>query len=171
MIAAQEDEAVVPVSYESRIIELRFNEAEKQDLMEEFLEATETEDEGEQNKTASRLTRLEALAMADGRLTTLAEDFVAHWEARKEAIAGKAMMVAISREAAVRLFEEIVKLRPEWEGNDLNSGRIKIIMTGSSADPEEYQKHRRTSLSESSWKSASRTRTTPWKSSLSATCG
>jgi len=142
MIAAQEDEAVVPVSYESRIIELRFNEAEKQDLMEEFLEATETEDEGEQNKTASRLTRLEALAMADGRLTTLAEDFVAHWEARKEAIAGKAMMVAISREAAVRLFEEIVKLRPEWEGNDLNSGRIKIIMTGSSADPEEYQKHR-----------------------------
>ncbi len=142
MIAAQEDEAVVPVSYESRIIELRFNEAEKQDLMEEFLEATEAEDEGEQNKTASRLTRLEALAMADGRLTTLAEDFVEHWEARKEAIAGKAMMVAISREAAVRLFEEIVKLRPEWEGNDLNSGRIKIIMTGSSADPEEYQKHR-----------------------------
>ncbi|AMJ56635.1 hypothetical protein AXG53_08265 [Stenotrophomonas sp. KCTC 12332] len=33
MIAAQEDEAVVPVSYESRIIELRFNEAEKQALM------------------------------------------------------------------------------------------------------------------------------------------
>ncbi|MCV0267880.1 type I restriction endonuclease subunit R, partial [Pseudomonas aeruginosa] len=146
MIAAQEDEAVVPVSYESRIIELRFNEAEKQDLLEEFLEATETEDESEQNKTASRLTRLEALAMADGRLTTLAEDFVAHWEARKEAIAGKAMMVAISREAAVRLFEEIVKLRPEWEGNDLNSGRIKIIMTGSSADPEEYQKHRTSPL-------------------------
>ncbi|OKO03931.1 hypothetical protein AM482_000001, partial [Pseudomonas aeruginosa] len=115
MIAAQEDEAVVPVSYESRIIELRFNEAEKQDLLEEFLEATETEDESEQNKTASRLTRLEALAMADGRLTTLAEDFVAHWEARKEAIAGKAMVVAISREAAVRLFEEIVELRPEWE--------------------------------------------------------
>ncbi|EPJ8445692.1 type I restriction endonuclease subunit R, partial [Pseudomonas aeruginosa] len=57
MIAAQEDEAVVPVSYESRIIELRFNEAEKQDLLEEFLEATETEDESEQNKTASRLTR------------------------------------------------------------------------------------------------------------------
>ncbi|MGC3765363.1 hypothetical protein, partial [Pseudomonas aeruginosa] len=80
-----------------------------------------------------------ALAMADGRLTTLAEDFVAHWEARKEAIAGKAMMVAISREAAVRLFVEIVKLRPEWEGNDLNSGRIKIIMTGTSPDPEENQ--------------------------------
>lgn len=142
MIAAQEDEAVVPVSYEQRIIELRFNEAEKQDLLEEFLEATEDEDEGEQHKTASRLTRLEALAMADGRLATLAEDLVTHWEARKEAMAGKAMVVAISREAAVRLFDEIVKLRPEWEGSDLNTGRIKIIMTSSSADPEAYQKHR-----------------------------
>jgi len=142
MIAAQEDGAVVPISYESRIIELRFNEADKQALMDEFLDVTETEDESEQNKTSSRLTRLEALAMADGRLATLAEDFVAHWEARKESIAGKAMIVAISREAAVRLFDEIVKLRPDWKGDDLNTGRIKVIMTGSSADPDYYQPHR-----------------------------
>lgn len=110
--------------------------------MDEFLDVTEAEDESEQNKTSSRLTRLEALAMADGRLATLAEDFVAHWEARKESIAGKAMIVAISREAAVRLFDEIVKLRPDWKGDDLNTGRIKVIMTGSSADPEYYQPHR-----------------------------
>ncbi|NAS62601.1 restriction endonuclease, partial [Pseudomonas syringae pv. actinidiae] len=142
MIAAQEDGAVVPISYESRIIELRFNEADRQALMDEFLDVTEAEDESEQNKTSSRLTRLEALAMADGRLATLAEDFVAHWEARKESIAGKAMIVAISREAAVRLFDEIVKLRPDWKGDDLNTGRIKVIMTGSSADPEYYQPHR-----------------------------
>lgn len=142
MIAAQEDGAVVPISYESRIIELRFNEADKQALMDEFLDVTETEDESEQNKTSSRLTRLEALAIADGRLATLAEDFVAHWEARKESIAGKAMIVAISREAAVRLFDEIVKLRPDWKGDDLNTGRIKVIMTGSSADPDYYQPHR-----------------------------
>lgn len=142
MIAAQEDGAVVPISYESRIIELRFNEADRQALMDEFLDVTETEDESEQNKTSSRLTRLEALAMADGRLATLAEDFVAHWEARKESIAGKAMIVAISREAAVRLFDEIVKQRPDWKGDDLNAGRIKVIMTGSSADPDYYQPHR-----------------------------
>lgn len=79
MIAAQEDEAVVPVSYESRIIELRFNEAEKHALMDEFLEVTEDGDSSEQGRTASRHTRLEALAMADGRLATLAADLVAHW--------------------------------------------------------------------------------------------
>ncbi|MDE2367505.1 MAG: type I restriction endonuclease subunit R [Burkholderiales bacterium] len=142
MVAAQEDEAIVPVSYESRVIELRFNEAEKQSLMDEFLEATEDEDESTQNTTVSRFTRIEAIAMADGRLETLAADLVAHWEARKETMAGKAMIVAISREAAVRLFDEIVKLRPEWRGNDVNTGRIKIVMTSNSADPAHLQPHR-----------------------------
>ncbi|MFC5571125.1 type I restriction endonuclease subunit R [Lysobacter yangpyeongensis] len=142
MIAAQEDEAVVPVSYESRIIELRFNEAEKQALMDEFIDVTEGEDESEQTKTVSRLTRLEALAIADGRLEVLAADLVAHWEARKESVAGKAMIVAISREAAVRLYDEIVKLRPDWHSTDINQGRIKVVMTGSSADPLHFQPHR-----------------------------
>lgn len=142
MLAAQEDEAVVPVSYESRIIALRFNAAEKQALMDEFLEATEDEDEGEQHRTVSRLTRLEALAMAEGRLAILAADLVNHWDARKESVAGKAMIVAISREAAVRLFEEIVKLRPDWRSDDINAGRIKVVMTGSSADPLHFQPHR-----------------------------
>lgn len=142
MLAAQEDEAVVPVSYESRIIELRFNEAEKQALMDEFLEVTEGEDSSEQGRTASRHTRLEALAMAEGRLATLATDLVSHWEARTQSLAGKAMVVAISREAAVRLYDEIVKLRPDWHDADINKGRIKIVMTGSSADPIHFQPHR-----------------------------
>lgn len=142
MISAQEDEAVVPVSYESRIIELRFNEAEKQALMDEFLEVTDDEDETSQNRTVSRLTRLEAIAMAEGRLQKLAEDLVAHWEARKESIAGKAMVVAISREACVRLYDEIVKLRPEWHSAEVTGGRIKIVMTTSSADPPHFQPHR-----------------------------
>lgn len=142
MGAAQEDEAVVPVSYESRIIELRFNEAEKQALMDEFLDATDDEDEASQTKTASRLTRLEAIAMADGRLETLAKDFVAHWEARKETLAGKAMIVAISREACVRLYNAIVALRPDWHSPDVLGGRVKIVMTANSADPPHFQPHR-----------------------------
>jgi type I restriction enzyme R subunit len=142
MIAAQEDEAVVPVSYESRIIELRFNEAEKQALMDEFLEVTEDEDSSEQGRTASRHTRLEALAMAEGRLATIAADLVAHWEARTQSLAGKAMVVAISREAAIRLYDEIVNLRSDWHDADINAGRIKIVMTGSSADPIHFQPHR-----------------------------
>ena len=142
MLAAQADGAVVPVSYESRIIELRFNEAEKQSLVDEFLEVTDDEDEIEQGRTASRHTRLEALAMADGRLSTLAADLVKHWEARKESLAGKAMIVAVSREGAVRLYDEIVELRPEWDDADPNKGRIKVVMTSNSSDPAHFQPHR-----------------------------
>ena len=142
MIAAQDDEAVVPVSYESRIIELRFNEAEKQALMDEFLEVTDDEDESEQNRSGSRHTRLEALAMAEGRLATLAADLVAHWEARKQSVDGKAMIVSISREAAVRLYDEIIKLRPDWHSDDITQGKIKVVMTSNSADALHFQPHR-----------------------------
>ncbi|HET6632755.1 MAG TPA: type I restriction endonuclease subunit R [Rhodanobacteraceae bacterium] len=142
MMAAQDDRAVVPVSYESRIIELRFNEAEKQALMDEFLEVTDDEDASQQDRTVSRLTRLEALAMAEGRLEVLAADLVAHWEARTESVAGKAMIVAISREAAIRLYDAIIRLRPEWHGDAITDGRIKIVMTGSSDDPRHFQPHR-----------------------------
>ncbi len=142
MIAAQKDHAVVPVHYESRIIELKFNEAEKQALMDEFIDATEDDDTDSKNRTVSRLTRLEGLAMADGRLEKLASDLIKHWETRKESLSGKGMIVSISREAAVRLFNEIIKLRPEWKGDELNKGKIKVVMTGNKAsDPPHYKPH------------------------------
>ncbi len=142
MMAAQKDKAVVPVHYESRIIELKFNEAEKQALMDEFAEATEDDDTDSINRTTSRLTRLEALAMADGRLKKLASDLVEHWETRKQSMDGKAMIVSISREAAVKLFDEITNLRPEWKDEDLNKGKIKVVMTGNKAsDPPHFRPH------------------------------
>lgn len=142
MIDAQEDGAVVPVSYESRIIELRFNEADKQALMQDFIDNTDEEDASEKAKTISRMTRLEELAMSDGRLKELAKDLVSHWESRKEIIDGKAMIVTISRQAAVALYDEIIKLRPDWKGDDLNSGKVKVVMTSSSSDPVTFQPHR-----------------------------
>lgn len=142
MIAAQEDGAVVPVSYESRIIELTFNEAERQALMEDFIENTEEEDESEQSKTISRYTRLEELAISNGRIEVLAEDLVAHWENRKEAVTGKAMIVAVSRKAAVALYDAITNIKKEWHSDDIHTGNIKVIMTSSSSDPEDFQPHR-----------------------------
>jgi type I restriction enzyme R subunit len=142
MVAAQEDGAVVPVHYESRIIELEFNEAEKQALHDEFLENTEDEDESEQNRAVGRHTRLEALAMAEGRIEKLAEDLVNHWELRKQSLPGKAMVVSISREAAVALYDEIIKLRPDWHNPNLLEGKVKIVMTGQRAtDPEHFRAH------------------------------
>ena len=144
MVAAQEDGAVVQVGYESRIVELSFNEAERQSLVEDFIKNTDQEDETQQAQIASKYTRLEEIAISDGRMGTLAKDLIEHWELRKEQMDGKAMFVAISRPAAVKLYNEIVALKPDWHHPDLDKGKVKVVMTGSSSDPIEFQPHRTT---------------------------
>lgn len=143
MAAAQEDEAVVPISYESRVIDLSFNEADEQALKDEFEEATADESKDEVLRTVSKTTRLEAIAMADGRLERLAEDLRAHWALRRESMPqGKAMVVAISREAAVRLYDALVQVGGEgWHSDDLKQGKVKVVMTGSASDPVHFKPH------------------------------
>jgi type I site-specific deoxyribonuclease, hsdR family len=71
----------------------------------------------------------------------LAQDFVAHFEQRQAVFEGKVMFVAMSRGVLVRLYDQIVALRPDWA----QQGKIKVIMTASSDDPEEFQPHFTTS--------------------------
>ena len=81
------------------------------------------------------------------------------------------MIVAMSRRIAVDLYNKIVELRPDWHSDDPTTGRIKVVMTGSAADPPRSSRTstRRTSARSSSC--ARRTRTIRWRSSSSATCG
>ncbi len=71
----------------------------------------------------------------------MAKDIVEHFEKRQEVIEGKGMIVAMSRRIAVELYEEIVKLRPEWHSEEKNKGTLKVIMTSSSSDAENWQIH------------------------------
>lgn len=50
------------------------------------------------------------------------------------------MIVEMSRRNAVRLYDEIVKLRPEWDSQDLKKGKIKVVMTSSVADGPEMSR-------------------------------
>ncbi len=50
----------------------------------------------------------------------------------------------MTRQIAVNLYNEIVKLRPEWHDTDLSKGAIKVVMTSSSDDPESFQSHHTT---------------------------
>lgn len=70
----------------------------------------------------------------------IAKHFINHFESRQKEVFGKAMLVEMSRRNAVRLYNEIIKLRPEWESNDLNKGKIKVVMTSSAADGPEMAK-------------------------------
>ncbi len=51
------------------------------------------------------------------------------------------MIVAMSREICVHLYDAIVELRPDWHDTDPSKGAIKIVMTGSASDRELLQPH------------------------------
>lgn len=54
------------------------------------------------------------------------------------------MIVAMSRRVAVDLYNEIIKLKPDWHSDDLTKGAIKVVMTASSDDGPVMQKHHTT---------------------------
>ena len=132
---AVEDGATVPIIYEARQIPIA-QSAEFENVVREAQTLLDEDDESSYN---FRLR--EKLMGTDGRLNRLAEDFVKHFEQRTALIDGKAMVVAMSRQICVKLYEKITALRPEWHSDDVNEGAIKIVMTGSASDPADIQKH------------------------------
>ena len=51
---------------------------------------------------------------SEKRLRLIAADIVEHFEQRLEVLQGKAMVVCMSRRICVELYEELVRLRPDW---------------------------------------------------------
>ena len=139
---AVDDGATVPIYYESRLAKLDINQAEIEELSDQVDEVVEDEEDvGNREKTKSEWSRLEKLVGATPRLKQIAADLVAHFEARTEANAGKGMIVSMSREICVHLYNEIVALRPDWHDPDPEKGKIKVVMTGSASDKPLLQPH------------------------------
>ena len=78
---------------------------------------------------------------ADKRLALVAQDIVEHFEARLEAMTGKAMIVCMSRRICIGLYRELARLRPEWHHVDDDKGSLKVVMTGGASDPPDWQAH------------------------------
>ncbi len=135
------DGATVPIYYESRLAKLDLSPDERPRIDAEFEEATEGEEVEHKEKLKSKWAQLEAVVGADKRLKLIARDLVEHVERRCEAMDGKAMVVVMSRRIAVALYEEIAELRPEWAVDDDGAGTLKVVMTGSAADPLSWQPH------------------------------
>lgn len=139
---AVEDGATVPIYYESRLARLDINQDEIEALSEQVEEVIEDEEDVSlREKTKGQWSRLEKLVGAAPRLKQVAADLVSHFETRTQTLEGKAMIVGMSREICVHLYNEIVALRPEWHDADPEKGAIKIVMTGSAADKPLLQPH------------------------------
>ncbi|WP_441261147.1 type I restriction endonuclease subunit R [Bradyrhizobium sp. 521_C7_N1_3] len=139
---AVKDGATVPIYYESRLARLELKEADVTQLDSEVEELTEDE-EGDAAKVAKlrRWAALEQLVGAPPRIQKVAADIVAHFENRLSAMDGKAMVVAMSRDICVHLYNAIVALRPEWHSEDPMQGVIKVVMTGSASDKALLKPH------------------------------
>lgn len=136
---AVEDGATVRIFYESRLAKVNLSE-EGRELVEELDEELEQEELSDTQKAKSRWTQLEALIGGKNRIENIASDIVTHFSQRQEVFQGKGMIVAMSRRIAAELYNAIVAIRPEWHSDDLNKGKIKVVMTSASSDGPDLAK-------------------------------
>lgn len=142
---AVEDGATVRIFYESRLAKIAISE-EGKELIEDFDDQFTEDDLNQTQKERAKWARVEGLIGSKERIKAIAKDIVEHFEQRLKANAnqGKGMIVSMSRRIAVDLYNEIVKIKPEWHSDDLNDGVIKVVMTASASDGEVIAKHHTT---------------------------
>ncbi|BBL65180.1 Type I restriction-modification system, restriction subunit R [Methanosarcina mazei TMA] len=138
-----EDGATVKIYYESRLAKVTLsNEGKK--LVAELDEELDKEDLAETQKIKAKWTQLEALIGSEARIKQIAKDIVTHFEQRQEVFEGKGMIVAMSRRIAADLYDEVIKIKPEWHSDDLRKGAIKVVMTSASSEGPKISKHHTT---------------------------
>jgi type I restriction enzyme, R subunit len=137
---AVEDGATKPLYYDSRIVKLTVNEAGLR-VAEQRVEYLASVEESGAAAVDDIRVPLESLVGAQERILRLAGFIVEHWEKRRAAMEGKAMVVTMGRDIAARLYDAICELRPEWHDDDDERGAMKVVITGTPDDPEPIRRH------------------------------
>lgn len=138
---AVRDGATVPIYYESRLAKLDLNAEILKEIDKEVGDLDIGDELSDRERFKSKWSALEKLVGSEPRIKQIAQDIVTHFEDRTATIEGKGMIVAMSRQIAVDLYDAIVSIRPSWHSDDPTKGAIKIIMTGSASDEAKLQKH------------------------------
>lgn len=135
MSQAVDDGATRPVYYESRVVNLRLDDDTMKLLNDEFDHlGDEGATEEQIRKAKQEHSRLEVLLGEDATIDTLTRDIVHHYEDnRAQELTGKAMIVAMTRPIAIKIYRKILELRPGW------TEKVKVVMSGSNQDPEDWQ--------------------------------
>ena len=97
--------------------------------------------ERQQERFKRRWASVAALVGTEKRSRLIARDLVEYFENSVVGMYGKGMIVCMSLRTCVPLHSEIVKLRSVRRSVDDKNGVIKIVMTGASPDPQQWQRH------------------------------
>jgi type I restriction enzyme R subunit len=138
---AKDDGATVPIYYEPRLAKLSLDKKEMLTLDQDIDELSEDEENSEQAQLKPGWITLEKIVGAQSRIKQVAHDLVAHFEKRCKEQYGKGMIVGMSRDICVHLYDEIIALRPGWHSEDPAKGAIKVVMTGSASDKPLLRPH------------------------------
>lgn len=140
---AVDDHATVPIYYEMRLIKLLPDE-EGIEAAQLFIEGVAKADDEGRSTPADIDVPLRELVGAKPRLQVLAREIIENFERRREAIEGKGLIVCMSREICIDLYEEIVALRPAWHAEDDDAGFVKVVISGSASEGQRFAQHART---------------------------
>ncbi|MEV6411030.1 type I restriction endonuclease subunit R [Kribbella sp. NPDC051718] len=145
---AVDDGATVPVYFEPRIVAVKLaGEVTDEQLDEAADEATVGLDVVERDRIEKTVAVINAVYGAPARLAALAADILEHWDERSEVMRpfisspGKAFIVGATREICANLYEEIIKLRPEWHDSAVDKGVVKVVYSGDATDTGLVAKH------------------------------
>lgn len=134
MTQAVEDGATRPVFYESRVINLKLDEATLRRIDAEYDAMAEEAEAYAIEKSKRELGRIDSILGADATVASLCEDIVKHYEEyRQYEQTGKAMIVAYSRPIAMKIYRQLLAMRPAWQE------KLAVVMTSSNKDPEEWR--------------------------------
>ena len=135
MEKARRHGVVVPIFYDARLSELHLT---NEFIDEEFENLSESivSDPDVKEALKKKFGRVEELVIAEDRLRKIARDIIDHFNERTQEFKGKALVVTVSRKAAVKLYEEMNKLP--------NAPPTVVVMSGNRHDsPAEYWPHLR----------------------------
>jgi len=129
MLQSVEDHATVPIYYEPRLIPLDLKNANIDEDYQALIQSADSG--GEIDKHRAKWAALEKVVGTQHRLETLANDIVTHFS-QKASPQDKAMIVCMSREICVALYNELRKIS--------DCPPVEIIMTGDvSKDPKGWR--------------------------------
>lgn len=138
MTESVRDGITVNLVYDGRAAKVNLNQNKLKEIEEYYNHcADEGANEHQIEESKKAMAHLDVILGDPDRLSSVAKDFIKHYENRVEegaSVAGKAMFVCANRTIAFDLYKKIVELRPEWvipkecdDGVTLNDKEKKLL--------------------------------------------
>lgn len=133
MTQSVEDKATVPIYYEDRVVNLKLDNDILHEIDDKYDELAMNAQNSDIEKSKKELSRMEVILGSKETINTLVDDILKHYEENREyLLTGKAMIVAYSRDIAIKIYRRILEVRPNWQE------KVNVVMTSSNKDPEEW---------------------------------